>query len=135
MLSFVCSAFTLSAVGLFCVFEYPFNKDETMKLPDLTVPDLERVVRLMRLKMALMHPSSALAFLILAYTLLSVVSILILWVHFLLENSPEVKQELLKKRQALELARQRRAQEQLRRREAQDELNRQQHQERIEATD
>ena len=115
MLSFLGSAFTLFVAGEFCVFQYPHNLDKTIQLPDLTVPDLERILRLLRLKKALMVSSAPLMRLIVVYTLFSVGSILTLWGCAILENMPEEYkkeyQETLRRRQVQEALREPRIQE------------------------
>ena len=115
MLSFLGSAFTLFAAGEFCVFQYPHNLDKTIQLPNLTLPDIERIITLLRLKKALMVSSAPLIPLIVVYTLFSVGSILTLWGYAILENMPEEYkqeyQEMLRRRQFLEASRQPRIQE------------------------
>lgn len=135
MLSFLGSAFTLFAVGVFSVFQYPPHVEETLKLPDLTIPDWTRLIRLMRLKIALMISIYPLVILVFLYMVNSVLSILTLWGYAVLENAPadgkQQYQEAVGQAQLREELRQGRAQEQSRRLEAQDELNRQEHQERL----
>ena len=117
MLSFLGSALALFAVGVFCVFHYPSNLDKTTRLPDLTAPDIERLIRVLRLKMALMISIFPFVVLVFVYMLFSIGSIVTLWVYGILENMPEeFKQQY---------------QETLRRQEAQEESNRQQRQERF----
>lgn len=92
MLSFLAFAFTLFAIGVNSMFRYPNHMKETMKLPDLTFPDWLRLMRLMRLKWALIVSFLPLPILVLLYMINSVLSILTLWAYAVLENSAEIKQ-------------------------------------------
>ncbi len=78
----------LFAVGMFCVFRYPHH-EETIRLPDVTIPDVERLSRLLKIKRALVRSSGSLAFLIVCYVAFSAGSILLLWGSSAEENVPE----------------------------------------------
>jgi hypothetical protein len=67
------------AEGVMCIFSYPFNVDKVTKLPDVTIPDMERLLRIMHLNLVLMLSTTPFAILIVVYASSSMISILVLW--------------------------------------------------------
>jgi len=77
--------------GLLIIFKFPLHADE-LRRPDLTVPDLERQMRIMSLKLKLMIATAPLAILVLFYSLFGSVKLLNLWTEAVIKFAPAERQ-------------------------------------------
>jgi hypothetical protein len=80
LISFLGFASFQFAKGYVCMFRYPFNVDKIMELPDFTIPDMERLLRMMYLNLDLVISTTPLLIFIAIYAGGSMISILVLWV-------------------------------------------------------
>lgn len=77
-LSFLGVAFFQFARGFMCIFNYPFDVDRVLKLPDVTIPDMERLLRMMHLIFVLILSIAPFALVMVIYASSSMISILVL---------------------------------------------------------
>jgi hypothetical protein len=88
LLGFLMFASVQFVIGSVSIFNYPLDADKLLRLPDITIPDLERFLRIVHLKLYLMLITAPLAVFVTLYALRSMLSVLVLFRHTVLENVP-----------------------------------------------